>query len=66
LNPYKPEDAERMKYIHDAFVAVGTLKLVIVRQHLFETYEEEYTFDEIRIARLFLSSEDKMAIEEAG
>jgi hypothetical protein len=37
-----------------------------VRQHLFETYEEEYTFDELRIARLFLSGEDKMAIEEIG
>ena len=55
-----------MKNIHDAFVDVGTLKLVTVRQHLFETYEEEYTFDELRIARLFLSREDMMAIEEAG
>lgn len=55
-----------MKNIHDAFVEVGTLKLAIARQHLFETYEEEYTFDELRIARLFLSSEDRMAIEEMG
>ena len=55
-----------MKNIHDAFVDVGSLTLAPVRQHLFETYEEEYTFDELRIARLFLSSEDRMAIEEAG
>lgn len=66
LDPYKPEDYQRMKNIHDAFVDVGSLTLAPVRQHLFETYEEEYTFDELRIARLFLSSEDKMAIEEAG
>lgn len=55
-----------MKNIHDAFVDAGTLKLATVRQHLFQTYEEEYTFDELRIARLFLSVEDRMAIEEVG
>lgn len=54
-----------MKSIHDAFVDAGTLKLATVRQYLFQTYEEEYTFDELRIARLFLSAEDRMAIEEA-
>ena len=64
LDPYKPEDYQRMKNIHDAFVDVGSLQLAPVRQYLFETYEEEYTFDELRIARLFLSSEDKMAIEQ--
>ena len=53
-----------MKNIHDAFVDVGTLTLAPVRQYLFETYEEEYTFDELRIARLFLSNEDKVAMEE--
>jgi uncharacterized protein YpbB len=63
LDPYKPEDYQRMKNIHDAFVDVGSLQLAPVRQYLFETYEEEYTFDELRIARLFLSGEDKMAIE---
>lgn len=64
LTPYRPEDEQRMKYIHDAFVAVATLQLAAVRQHLFDTYEEEYTYDEIKLARLFLSDEDKMAIEE--
>lgn len=54
-----------MKNIHDAFVDAGTLKLATVRQHLFQTYEG-ITFDELRIARLFLSVEDRMAIEEAG
>jgi hypothetical protein len=50
-------------FVLDAFVDVGSLQLAPVRQYLFETYEEEYTFDELRIARLFLSGEDKMAIE---
>ena len=66
LSPYKPEDTQRLKFIHDAFVEAATLKLTAVRQHLFNYYEEEYTFDEIRIARFFLSDEDRMAIEEAG
>ncbi len=66
LSPYQPDDGMRMKNIHDAFVAVGSLKLVAVRQYLFETYEEEYTFDELRLVRLFLSEEDLVAIEEAG
>jgi len=66
LSPYKPDDAERLKFIHDAFVETGTLKLTTVRQHLYNTYEEEYTYDEIRIARFFLSEGDRMAIEEAG
>lgn len=66
LTPYTPDDSGRMKNIHDAFVDAGTLKLATVRQHLFQAYEEEYTFDELRIARLFLSIEDRMAIEEAG
>lgn len=64
LSPYKPEDTQRLKFIHDAFVESGTMKLATVRQHLFNNYEEEYTFDEIRIARFFLSDEDRMAIEE--
>jgi ATP-dependent DNA helicase PIF1 len=66
LTPYRPEDDGRIKNIHDAFVDAGTLKLAPVRQYLFQNYEEEYSFDELRIARLFLSTEDKMAIEEVG
>jgi uncharacterized protein YpbB len=64
LSPYRPDDAQRLQYIHDAFVAVATLQLAPVRQHLFDTYEEEYTYDEIKLARLFLSEDDLMAIEE--
>lgn len=66
LTPYTPDDTERLRYIHEAFIEVGTLELTPVRQHLFETYEEEYTFDELRIARLFLSEEDRVVIEEIG
>lgn len=63
---YRPEDEERLAIIHDAFVALGTLQLGPVREHLCDTYEEEYSFDEIRIARLFLSEEDRLTVEEQG
>ncbi|MEI6710771.1 MAG: helix-turn-helix domain-containing protein [bacterium] len=64
LSPYCPEDEERLNTIHDAFVSLGTLQLGTVHRHLCDVYEEEYSFDEIRMARIFLSEEDKLAIEQ--
>lgn len=63
LSAYRPDDETRLRNIHEAFVSLGTLQLTPAREYLGDVHEEEYSYDEIRIARLFLSDEDKMAIE---
>jgi hypothetical protein len=64
LAPYRPEDEQRLGVIHDAFVDLGTLQLGRVYEHLCDMHEEEFSFDELRIARLFLSENDRLTIEE--
>lgn len=66
LTPYRPEDEERLLVIHDAFISLGTLQLSPVHNYLYERYGGEYSFDELRMARLFLSAEDRLMIEELG
>lgn len=63
LDSYRPTDEDRLKTIHDAFITCATFELGPIRRHLFETYEEEFSYDELTLARLFLSTEDRMAIE---
>lgn len=63
LTPYRPADESRLTAIHDVFVSLATLQLGPVHQHLYDIYDEEYTFDELRIARLFLSEDDRLTIE---
>lgn len=64
LGKYRPADEARLNNIHEAFVELATLDLTPIRKHLYETYEEEYGYDEIRMARLFLSEEDLLMIEQ--
>ncbi len=66
LTPYRPEDEERLNAIHDVFVSLGTFQLGPVHGYLCDTYEEGYSFDEIRMARIFLSEEDILAIEQSN
>jgi uncharacterized protein YpbB len=66
LTPYRPTDDTRFNAIHEAFVTLGTLKLAPVHAHLYNVYDEEYSFEELRMARLFLSEEDRLAIESVN
>lgn len=63
LTPYLPVDADRIRDIHAAFVEIGTLSLSPVREFLASLHDEDYTYDELRMARLFLSVEDHKKIE---
>ena len=53
LDPYRPEDEERLGQILGGFSALSTDALSPVREYLFETYGEDYDYDEVRLARLF-------------
>lgn len=63
LTPYFPEDWDRLLDIHRAFVEVGTLSLSPVREFLVSLHDTDYTYDELRMARLFLSVDDRQRIE---
>ncbi len=63
---YRPTDEGRLNKIHEAFIELSTLDLTPIRRHLYEVYDEEYSYDEIRVARIFLSPEDLLAIEQVG
>lgn len=65
LTPYLPADSDRIRDIHAAFVEIGTLSLSPVREFLASLHDEDYTYDELRIARLFLSQKDRTNIEAA-
>ena len=64
LSSHRPDDSERLSDIHRAFVEVGTLSLSPVREFLANLHDEDYGYDELRMARLFLSVADKKKIEE--
>lgn len=63
LTAYLPLDEMRMRSIQEAFFALSTLSLTPVRSYLAELYGEEFTYEEIRSARLFLSPADRLEIE---
>ncbi len=65
LTPHIPEDTSRLSDIHAAFVELGTLSLSPVREFLASLHDEDYTYDELRMARLFLSPSDRTKIEAA-
>ena len=54
LSKFRPEDEERLAHILDAFRRLSTEALSPVREYLFETFGDEYDYDEVRLARLFL------------
>ena len=64
LSSHRPDDSERLSDIHRAFVEVGTLSLSPVREFLASLHDEDYTYDELRMARLFISVSDRTKIEE--
>jgi PIF1-like helicase/Helix-turn-helix domain len=53
LEMYRPEDEERLERILGGFSALSTESLSPVREYLFETYGEDFDYDEVRLARLF-------------
>ncbi len=63
LSSHRPDDSDRLSDIHRAFVEVGTLSLSPVREFLASLHDEDYTYDELRMARLFLSLSDRTKIE---
>jgi ATP-dependent DNA helicase PIF1 len=63
LSSHRPDDSERLSDIHRAFVEVGTLSLSPVREFLSSLHDEDYSYDELRMARLFLSLSDRKKIE---
>lgn len=50
----RPDDDERLAQILDAFDVLQTESLSPVREYLTEQYDEEFGYDEVRLARLFL------------
>ncbi|MBC7498026.1 AAA family ATPase [Candidatus Gracilibacteria bacterium] len=64
LTSHRPDDSHRLSDIHRAFVEVGTLSLSPIREFLVSLHDEDYTYDELRMARLFLSISDRAKIEE--
>ena len=54
LEKFRPEDEERLGRILDGFRALSSEALSPVREYLFDTYGDEYDYDEVRLARLFL------------
>ncbi len=64
LTAHRPHDSDRLSDMHRAFVELGTLSLSPVREFLASLHNEQYTYDELRMARLFLSVADRKRIEE--
>ncbi len=63
LTPYRPTDEERLSQIISWFIALGTLSLSPVREYLYDTYDDEFDYDEVRIARFFLTPAHRKKIE---
>jgi hypothetical protein len=64
ISPYRPTDEERLSMIHKGFVMIGSTSLTTVREYLADIHDEEFDYDELRIARLFLSDADHRKISE--
>ncbi len=54
IDRLRPLDEERLGQILGAFRTLSTEALSPVREYLYETFGEEYDYDEVRLARLFL------------
>jgi PIF1-like helicase/Helix-turn-helix domain len=65
ITPYRPTDEERLHTIHQAFITIGSYSLSSAREYLADNTDEEFDYDELRIARLFLSATEQRKIEEA-
>ncbi len=50
--------------IHKGFVMIGSTSLTTVREYLADIHDEEFDYDELRMARLFLSDTDHRKISE--
>ncbi len=64
ISPYRPTDEERLSQIHKGFVMIGSTSLTTVREYLADIHDEEFDYDELRIARLFLSDSDHRKISQ--
>ncbi len=58
LESIRPPDEERLATILGAFERLSTEALSPVREYLYETYGDEYDYDEVRLARIFLHERD--------
>lgn len=54
LEKIRPLDEERLARILNGFRVLSTEALSPVREYLYDTYGDEYDYDEVRLARLFL------------
>jgi hypothetical protein len=50
----RPADEERLGQILGAFRTLSTEALSPVREYLYENFGDEYDYDEVRLARLFI------------
>ncbi len=66
LSNYRPEDEERLQSILRVFSEIWTLDLSPMRQFMKEAYSEDFSYDEIRHARLFLPMIQRKEITEMG
>ena len=64
LDAYRDKIDSRVKDIHSAFIEMGTLSLSPVREFLRTLHDQDYTYDELRMARILLSDADRKKIEE--
>lgn len=64
LDAHKPQEDDRITDIHSAFIELGTLSLSPVREFLRSLHDEDYSYDELRMARIFLTEKDRKKIQE--
>jgi ATP-dependent DNA helicase PIF1 len=64
LTPYRPADEERLSQIIKGFIILSTLSLSPVREYLRDIHDEDFDYDEVRIARLFLSDAEHRKITQ--
>jgi hypothetical protein len=64
LDVYRENIDSRIQDIHAAFVEIGTLSLSPVREFLRTLHDQDYSYDELRMARILLSYTDRKKIEE--
>lgn len=54
IDRLRPADEERLGQILGAFRTLSTEALSPVREYLYENFGDEYDYDEVRLARLFI------------
>lgn len=65
LEYLRPEDGERLEKILWAFRFLETKNLSPIREYLLDIHDETFDYDEVRLARLFLSKTERRAIDAA-